>query len=464
MNPTTGADLCRIALVAPGRRIDLSLPADVPLAHMLPTLLQAAGRNLANAGLAHSGWVLQRLDEAPFDESQSLAALGVRDGEVLYFRPEMSQLPEVVFDDVADVVATGINEHADRWRPELTRRFGLTASAAALAFGAFGLAFVGPPWQLIAIAAGVMAALLLLAGIVLSRALGDAVAGAVLGYSAVPYAFLAGLLAPARPISLTSLGALHVLAALAAVTLVCVVAAFAIEEGLPIFLGVAFTALIGVVAAGAVQGFGLSPEGTAAFVASLFLGLTALIPSISFRLARLPLPPVPENAEELRSAARTFDGPSLLRRTRDADRFATGLIAGVGLTGLAAQLSLSPTGGWLEVAMSLCLSLVLLLRARVFHGRAQRIWMLGSGLAGLVLLGMRDALTETPARAILFFAVPLLLGVAITMTMAIRLPTRKPSPFWGRAGDILDLFLILSLFPLAMGLLNLYTALRGLAD
>ncbi|WP_245627880.1 type VII secretion integral membrane protein EccD [Actinomadura oligospora] len=463
VNPTIGVDLCRVALVSVNRRVDVSLPADMPLAHMLPTLLKVAGIDLANSGLAHSGWVLQRLDEAPFDESKSLSALGVRDGELLYFRPGLSQIPEAAFDDVADVVATGVNEHGDRWRPELTRRFGLLAAATALAVGAVGLAAAGPPWEVLAIVSSTVAVLLLVGGIVLSRAIGDAGAGATLGYGALPYAFLGGLLAPARPVSLFSLGSLHLLAGLGAVTFVAVVAAFAITEGLPTFLGVGFTSLLGVVAAGCVQGFGWSADGVAACVAAACLALTASIPSLAFRLARLPLPPVPENAEELRSAAQTFDGPSLLRRTRDADRFATGLVAGVGLACLSAQLLVVPERGWLPTTMSACLSVVLLLRARVFHGRGQRFWMLGSGLAGLALLALRVALTEPPRSVVLLMLVPLLLGVALMMTMALRLPVNKPSPFWGRAGDILDMVLIVSLFPLAFGLLNLYAWLRGLA-
>ncbi|MFG2001008.1 type VII secretion integral membrane protein EccD [Spirillospora sp. NPDC048911] len=462
MNPATGADLCRVALVAPGRRVDLSLPADVPLAHMLPTLLQAAGRDLANAGLAHSGWVLQRLDQPPFDESMSLGALGVRDGELLYFRPEMAQLPEVVFDDVADVVATGINEHSDRWKPEHTRRFGLVASASLLVSGAVGLAFSGPPWPLISIAAGAIAAVLLVTGVVLSRALSDAGAGAVLGFSALPYAFLSGLVAPARSVDLSDLGSPHILSATATTALAAVIAAFAIMEGLPTYLGVAFAALLGALTSALVEGFGADPTGMAAISASLCLVLTALIPSLAFRLARLPLPPVPETAEELRSA-QTFDGPTLLRRTKEADRYSTGLVAGVALVSLGAQFFLLTERTWLVTTMSLCISLVLLLRARVFHGRTQRLWLLGSGLTGLALLGVSWGTNSSPGETVLAAAVPMLLAVTIMLVMALRPPTHKPSPFWGRAGDILDLTLIISLFPFAMALLNLYTWLRGLA-
>ncbi|WP_329522457.1 type VII secretion integral membrane protein EccD [Spirillospora sp. NBC_01491] len=451
-----------MVIVAPHRRLDLSLPADIPLAHMLPTLLQVAGQNLANAGLGHSGWILQRLDEGPLDESRSLSALGVRDGELLYFRPELAQLPEVTFDDVADVVATGINEHADRWRPETTRRFGLLGGAAVLAAGAAGIALTGPPWGLLAIAAGGVAMLLLVTGTVLSRALGDSGAGAVLGYSSLPYAFLGGLLAPARPIAILDLGAPHLLAALGAATLAAVVAAFAIAEGLPTFLGVAFTALLGVIATAFVQGLGLAPQGAASLASALCLALTALIPSLAFRLARLPLPPVPENAEELRGS-QTFDGPTLLRRTREADRFATGLVAAVGLVSVGAQLALVTSTGWLALTMSLCISLVLLLRARVFLRRPQRLWMLGSGLGGLTLLALRGAATSAPGTTLAAVVLPTLVAVTVMIVMALRLPAHKPSPFWGRAGDIVDLALIVALFPLAMGLLNLYSWLRGLA-
>jgi type VII secretion integral membrane protein EccD len=460
LNTTRGADLCRVVIVAPHRRLDLSLPANIPLSHMLPTMLQVAGHDLADAGLAHSGWVLQRLDEAPLDESKTLGALSVRDGEVLYFRPGLAQLPEITFDDVADVVATGVNEHSDRWRPETTRRFGLLALAAVLLTGAVGIALSGPPWGLLALASAGMATLLVLAGVILSRAVGDAGAGAILGYSALPYAFLAGLLAPARPVGLSHLGSPHLLAASAAVTFAAVVAAFAIQEGLPTFLGVGFAALLGVVSASLVDGSGLPAPGVAAVDASLGVALTAFIPSLAFRLARLPLPPVPENAEELRSA-QTFNGPSLLQRTREADRFTTGLVAAVGLVGIGAQLTLLTVEGWLAVTMSLCLSFVLLLRARVFHGRPQRLWMLGSGLVGLATLALHEA--DSPSRTVLTVLLPALLTATVMLVMALRLPAHKPSPFWGRAGDLVDIMLIVSLFPLAMGLLNLYSWLRGLA-
>ncbi|WP_460365437.1 EsaB/YukD family protein, partial [Actinocorallia lasiicapitis] len=126
-------DLCRITVAGPERRIDLSLPSDVPFGSLLPVLLRHSGADLANEGLAHGGWVLQRLDEAPFDLGASPGQAGVRDGEVLYLRPRTAQLPELAFDDVPDVIATAVRERPDRWSPALTRRAGLGVGVLACA-------------------------------------------------------------------------------------------------------------------------------------------------------------------------------------------------------------------------------------------------------------------------------------------------------------------------------------------
>jgi hypothetical protein len=41
------------------------------------------------------------------------------------------------------------------------------------------------------------------------------------------------------------------------------------------------------------------------------------------------------------------------------------------------------------------------------------------------------------------------------------LPDHRPSPFWPRAADILDLLIVLSLIPLALGVAGLYAYIRG---
>ncbi|TDD83284.1 type VII secretion integral membrane protein EccD [Actinomadura rubrisoli] len=465
MNSPATSELCRVTIVAPRRRIDVSLPADVPLAHMLPTLLRAAGEDMADAGLAHSGWVLQRLEHSPFDPAQTMSALGVRDGEILYFRPRMAQLPEMSFDDVADVIATGIRERSDRWRPTTTRSFGLGAAAAALVVAAVVIALSGPPWIVPAVAAGLVALATLVAATVLSRAIADSGAGTVLGYAALPHAFLAGLCAPARKgLELADLGAPHLLAGFGVTALAAIIAAFAIADGLPVFLGVAFAAFVGTVGAGVGFAFDdLPAAGIAAVAAVIVMMFTAAVPSLSFKLARMPLPPVPNSAEDLRRDTETVNGGQVLARTAAADRFSTGLIASIALTAAGAMLFLFGAGGWSGPTTSAVMGVSLLLRARVFRGVHQRAWMLVSGFLGLVLTTVGMALHGGQVMALAAALVPLLLLAGIVVSVTLWLPGHRPTPFWGRAGDIIDMLVMVSLIPLALAVLDVYSRVRGLA-
>jgi hypothetical protein len=43
------------------------------------------------------------------------------------------------------------------------------------------------------------------------------------------------------------------------------------------------------------------------------------------------------------------------------------------------------------------------------------------------------------------------------------LPGHRSSPFWGRAAEIVDLTLVISLIPLALGVAGLYSYIRGLS-
>ncbi|MBC6457976.1 type VII secretion integral membrane protein EccD [Actinomadura sp. HBU206391] len=464
MSPTTGAELCRVTIVGPKRRVDISLPAHVPFAQLWPAILHYSGDNLADAGLAHGGWVLQRLDEAPFDGAVTPAQATLRDGEMLYLRPTMAQLPEMSFDDVADVVATSVNDRPDRWRVEWTRNFGMGVAALAAATAAAVVLLSGPSWILPSIAAGVLGLLTLIAAVAISRAVGDGRAGVVLGFCALPHAFLAGLLAPARDTALTDLSAVHALSGFAVVVLVAMVAAVGVTDGLPVFLGAAFAALMGAIGAGmAVLFDGVSAAGVAAVTVTVTSGLMPLTPTIAFRLARVTLPPVPESAEDLRRDTLMVDGQQVLRRTAQADRFVTGIVLGLGLVGFAAQIPLAFSDGWLGPTMSAVVAVALLLRSRIFRGRAQRLALMVPGVAGLGVLAVASSVGADQSVILMAVLAPLLAVTAVVVGVSLWLPDHRPSPFWGRAADIIDLLVVLSLVPLALGEVGLFSYVRGLA-
>ncbi|MEU3513573.1 EsaB/YukD family protein, partial [Streptomyces longwoodensis] len=105
MTDSAVADLCRLTVRAPSVSVDLAVPADVPVADLLPTLLRYVGEEGEESGLDHAGWVLQRLGDGPLDEETTLARSGLVDGDVLYLRPHTEALPEARLDDLVDGMA-----------------------------------------------------------------------------------------------------------------------------------------------------------------------------------------------------------------------------------------------------------------------------------------------------------------------------------------------------------------------
>src|ERR1700689_5185382 len=132
--PAMTDDLCRLTVCGPGRSAELAVPVHVPLIDLLPALTGHLGDGLADAGLEHGGWVLQRLRGPPLREGLSVAALALRDGDIVHLRPRAEQLPPLDFDDLIDGIATGISARPDRWQPGMSRR--LLAGVVAAPLGA----------------------------------------------------------------------------------------------------------------------------------------------------------------------------------------------------------------------------------------------------------------------------------------------------------------------------------------
>jgi type VII secretion integral membrane protein EccD len=471
MTPAAAADLCRVTVIGPRKRVDLALPAHVPFTELFPGIALHAGLDRAAVAEAPEGWALQRLAGPPFEPSATPAQAGVADGELLYLRPWSRSLPPAVSDDIADEIA-GVHDGPGRWSPPDARWMALGVAAAALAAAVVILLRSGPPWTTAALAAGLLAALLLVAGTAVSRAGGDTSAGAVLGYAALPFAFTAGLLAPLRALPLTHASPVDLLAGFALLAAAALIAATAIARGLAVFFGVAVAATFG--SAGAALAWlwpGLSAAGAAGLVVTPALALTPLIPAVAFRLARLPLPAVPASAGDLRDdafldgtrpMAAIPDGPGADVRARAfaADRLVTGAVSGLGLLGGGAAIVLGLSREGVAPVLAAALACALLLRSRVFRGRAQRLWLLIPGCGGLIWLAVAVAGTSLRAAGPVLLA--LVVAAAIGVGAAVPRPGHRPSPFWSRAADIADTVLIISLVPLALAVAGVFGVLHGL--
>jgi type VII secretion integral membrane protein EccD len=479
MTAAAAADLCRVTVISPRKRVDLALPAHVPFAELFPGIALHAGLDRAAVAEAPEGWALQRLGQPPFEPPSTPAQAGVADGELLYLRPWSRSLPPAVSDDIADEIA-GVHDGPGRWSPPDSRRVALGVAAAALAAGVVILLRSGPPWTTPALVAGLLAALLLVAGAAVSRAGGDAGAGAVLGCAALPFAFTAGLLAPLRALPLTHASPVDLLAGFVLLTAAALVAATAIAHGLAVFFGVAVAATFG--SAGAALAWlwpGLSAAGAAGLVVTPALALTPLIPAVAFRLARLPLPAVPANVGDLRDDAFLDDtrpmaaipdgadvhgrdglGLDVRGQAAAADRVVTGAVSSLGLLGGGAAIVLGLSRGGVAPVLAAALACTLLLRSRVFRGRAQRLWLLIPGYGALIWLAV--AVAGTSLRAVDPVLLALVVAAAIGVGAGLDRPGHRPSPFWSRAADMADTVLIISLIPLALAVAGVFGLLHGL--
>jgi type VII secretion integral membrane protein EccD len=451
-----GAGLTRLVIVTPHRRLDMALPDQLPLANLLPGLLQQAGPELADQGWAHDGWLLRRSDGEPLDPAASLAALRVRDGEVVHLGPRRLDWPEPMYDDIVDAIATAAHRRGRRWTGSATRVAGLAAAAAGFAVGLVRLFQLGPPWTVAGVVALAAAGSLLLAGIVLARALSDAGAGAVLAALAMPFAAAGGVLLLHTGPRLTGLTAADVIAGSALLALTGVAGYLGAADLGRVFVGGVTAGIAGVLAGvAALAGSGAVPA--AAVVVGLPLLVSPVLPALAVRIGQIPLPELPRTPEDL-----VRDGPRPDRRevfaaTVRADEALTGMLVGVAAVTIAGVATLVHSGQPMAVALAVVVSLAHLLRARFYVGVRHRLPQLVAGVAGLALFG------SSPGAVASAFALPIaIVAGAVSAATGLVYRNRAPSPRLGRLADILDVLLTLAVLPLVAGVLGTFSFMRGL--
>ena len=459
-------DLCRLTICGPSRTVELAVPVHVPLIDLLPALLGHLGENLADAGLDHEGWVLQRLGDPPLREELSLSALGLRDGDLVHLRPRSEQLPPLDFDDLIDGIAVGISGRPDRWRPEMSRRLLAGLLGGALAVGLALLAgHVGATSTLLA---GGMTVILLGLTAAASRAFADVPAATVLGAAAIGYAGLGGVELPLQNFPHNQGSSLLTWIVIRAALLAgCVAiagasAAVAMASGgrRPVLAGVTTAGLLIAAGGAAATVLHLGPVAAAAVVVAIAIPVGSFVPVLSFRLVKLRLDPTPTSPDELQSDLDPIPGQHVLERTRWADRYMTALYAGLGVVAGAGLAVLASSTSLRAEAVAVDAILLLLLHSRSLIAARHRLAAVIPAAGGAaVLLTARGLAAQAHVWPAVLAVVVL---VAATLFVAERsLPGHKLLPHWGRAGDLLQVLSAAALLPLTLWLLNVYSYVRA---
>ncbi|WP_173078107.1 type VII secretion integral membrane protein EccD [Phytohabitans rumicis] len=477
------AGLARVTITTPRRRLDVALPEHVPVAELLPEVLRHAGDGLADDGERHGGWVLRRADGAALSGGQPLQPQGVRDGELLFLVPARVRWAEPEYDDVVEAIAEGARRRGAAWSAGATRVATLGAAAVLLALGLAALLRTGSPGTL---AAGA-SVLLLLAGTLAARAHRDGPAGAVLAGCALPYAFVAGSGGRLEPSDLLG-GAAAVLAG-------SVLGALGVAAHQRVFAAGGIVGLLGGLTA--LAAYGLPAKGAAALLlAALACGI-GVLPLIAIRLGRLPLPPVTppsggdpgfgrgaagawteERGDEGRGrlsvpgarpgeASASQRGSDRPDRARVFDAVARteellgGMLIGHAVLAAAAAAVLVVTGGLAGRLLVAVCAAILSLRSRLFAAVQHRVPLLAAALVGLAALA-GAVVAEAGGSVLPGLAAGGVLAALVIVAAGAAYAERPPSPYLGRAADIFDTVMVVSVVPIACAVLDLYAKARAL--
>ncbi len=457
---STGSGLARVTIASATRRLDVALPEYVPTAELLPGLLRHAGEDLADVGQEHGGWVLRRADGTPIDPGRTLAAQALRDGEVLHLTPQYEEWPELDYDDVVDVIATEARRQVRTWSGAATRRAAVVVAMVASAIVLALTLSSGPPWTKPAVILVVVAVLLVASAVGLSRALGDAGIGAAVGSIAMFFGFAGGLTLFNDHRTLFELQSQQLLAASAALIAVALLCYVGVADRTQFFVAGVHAGIFGV--CGALAGLSeLSTPDIAGILVAATVIVAPILPLLSIRLGKLPVPALPATTDELLADQPRIPRPRVYASVRRSDELLTGMLIGNAAIAIVGEVILALDGRGTALVLIALTAGAMLLQARLFPTLRHRAALLSAGVFGLAAVCAHPLTASSDFR--IDVMVPVLLVAAGLVVAAGRYyQHRQPGPYLGRIADILDVLLIIAVVPTTCLLVGLVGYMRNL--
>ncbi|MCD2118456.1 MULTISPECIES: type VII secretion integral membrane protein EccD [Rhodococcus] len=466
-------DLCRITVLARHTEVDLALPLDVPVALLLPGIVNlVAGHRPDNDFDATpertepDGWALARIGRAPLSGALSLDEHGVRDGEILVLEDAGSPAPPPLFDDVMYSVAAS-DRTTTPWGAGPSGLIAAVLGPVALAAGCVPLLFLPDGASRLALGAvcAALPLLVLLAAGILARLHDDRRTATALLWCAFPLAATAGaLLVPGES------PAPRLVLAAALTGAVAVLAVRATRIGLAPCTAVAATAAGVVVTATLASTTELEARALGAGTVVVALLLAGTAPRLAAMLAKLPIPPVPAPGAPLEpetpesSVSGLPSQAELEHRANRARSALTGIVhAVVLLTAGGAWCAAFPLDGDVSVpavALAVASAVVLVFRGRTYTATAQAAPLVAGG--AVLLLGLlvgAAASGALPPWAVFASAT----GLACAgFLFGVVAPRRTFTPVQRRIAEIAEYATIATVVPLACWVAGVYAAIRGL--
>lgn len=430
--------LLRISVQSEGRRLDIGVPAQVPLIEFLPGFARSLG--VLDPTMTYAGYALQKADGTVLDVAQGAAAQGVEDGEVLTLARGGLLAQPRVYDDIVEAVIDATGRQNKPWSAQDNARTALAVSLTLLGICAILLLAAGPSLGLGALIAGGGAVALLTVAAVVGR-LGQLEAGQGLGIAAAVFAALAGYLAVPEGLPLWG----WPLAAAGLAMLVAGGAALALMPDrsevqlVPLSVG----GVVGITAA--ITAF--LPAGDAGAYA-LMVGIVA---TLGGSLPWLVLSSTRIRVISPQSDAEVFDDPvpidaaDVARRAARGQRTLVALRVALGIVVLAATplvAASSPVGA----ALCTLAFLGMMFPSRQAYARSSVLAIMAVGTAGLAVSGLTVSIAQPDLRLVLMLAI----AAATVIVVTITLLSPKARTRLARLADTAELVVVAVLLPLGV--------------
>lgn len=430
--------LLRISVQSDGRRLDIGVPAHVPLVEFMPGFARSLG--VLDPTMTYAGYALQKADGTVLDSSLGAAAQGVEDGEVLTLERGGLLAQPRVYDDIVEAVIDATGKQNKPWTAIDNARTALAVSLTLLGICAVLLLTASPALELGALVAGGGAVLLLAVAAVVAR-MGQREAGHGLAIAASVFAAIAAylLIQPTGTLWGWQLaaagGAMFVTAGIA----LALMTEYAEIQLVPLVLG----GLIGVTASIA----GLMP-GNEAGVYALMMGIVA---TLGGSLPWLVLSSTRIRVISPRSDAEMFDDPvpilgaDVAKRAAQGGRILVCLRIALGLVVVVAA-PLVAASGVVGAALSTLTFLAMMFPSRQAYARANVLAIMAVGTIGLAVTGLTVAIAQPDLRLALMITV----AVATVIVTTITVLSPRVRTGLARVADSTELIIVAVLLPLGV--------------
>ncbi|MGU3292767.1 type VII secretion integral membrane protein EccD [Williamsia sp. M5A3_1d] len=488
-NPTPSAtptrvepQLCRVSVLSGRTQVDVALPAEVPIASLIPELAGLLLRNqfgeperVPDDLSLH--WTLGKVGQKVLDETRTLLESGVVDGDLLVLRSEATTELPTVYDDVIDAVAGITRREFQSWSPVAARWVGVIAFLTTVT-AATVLAMIAS-WseQRLDIGAVAFVAFVVfaVAGIASRGAADHRSVGAALTVAMCMTVFV-GCFAtlPADDHSANVLLG-------AGISVLVAVMALRMTTGEP-FTHLALITVSALVSLGALgQLLSAAPvQHTAAALGVAALLVALIAPRLTILLVRLPIPTVPSagaslddidppNQQNINAGVAAIGAVALPEtaalelRAKAANAHMSGLMLGAAaVAGVCAVIVAVPTPDfdWKSALLGVLIAAAIVLRGRSHTDLVQAAGMIGVGAA--TLLGVIGAQVFAGGGWVV-------LGVGVSLLLAgaafgfgVITPSMEFSPVLRRIGEIIEYLIITATVPIAAWVVGLYSLARGL--